>query len=191
MKIVTVEEMRRIERAADESGHSYATMMENAGRAVAEVCQQMGLDDGRVLILIGPGNNGGDGLVAGRYLREDGARVTCYIWKRRVKGDENFRLVEDRGIPIIWAEEDEGLAALRNLAAETEVIVDALLGTGVSRPIDGLLKDILAVVKDEVGRRRSAREPELLLAPSSPNFVPPPDHPFVVAVETTAAGRPR
>jgi hydroxyethylthiazole kinase-like uncharacterized protein yjeF len=183
MKVVTVEEMRRIERAADESGHSYATMMENAGRAVAEVCQQMGLDDGRVLILIGPGNNGGDGLVAGRYLREDGARVTCYIWKRRVKGDENFRLVEDRGIPIIWAEEDEGLAALRNLAAETEVIVDALLGTGVSRPIDGLLKDILAVAKDEVGRRRSARESEPLLAPSSPNFVPPPDRPFVVAVD--------
>ncbi|HIP97620.1 MAG TPA: NAD(P)H-hydrate dehydratase, partial [Anaerolineae bacterium] len=183
MKVVTVEEMRRIERAADESGHSYAAMMENAGRAVAEACQQMHLDEERVLILIGPGNNGGDGLVAGRYLRQAGARVTCYVWKRRVGGDENFRLVEELGIPVIWAEEDEGLTALRKLAAEAEVIVDALLGTGVSRPIEGLLKEILAVVSDEVTRRRSERKPEPLLAPSSPAFAPPPNRPFVVAVD--------
>jgi len=183
MKVVTVEEMRRIERAADESGHSYAAMMENAGRAVAEACQQMHLDEERVLILIGPGNNGGDGLVAGRYLREAGARVTCYVWKRRVEGDENFRLVEELGIPVIWAEEDEGLTALRKLAAETEVIVDALLGTGVSRPIEGLLKEILAVVSDEVTRRRNERKTEPLSALSSPAFTPPPNRPFVVAVD--------
>lgn len=183
MKIVTVEEMRRIEQAADASGHSYATMMENAGRAVAEACQQKHLDEGRVLILIGPGNNGGDGLVAARYLRQAEARVTCYIWKRRVEGDENFLLVEEQGIPVIWAEEDEGLAALSKLATEVEVIVDALLGTGVSRPIEGLLKEILAVVRDEVTRRRKEGTPEPLLALSSPTLAPPPDRPFVVAVD--------
>ncbi|MDY7041828.1 MAG: NAD(P)H-hydrate dehydratase [Chloroflexota bacterium] len=183
MKVVTVEEMRRIERAADESGHSYATMMENAGRAVAEACQQMRLDEGRVLILVGPGNNGGDGLVAGRYLREAGSRVTCYVWKRRVEEEKNFRLVEERGIPVIWAEEDEGLTALRKLAAEAEVIVDALLGTGASRPLEGLLKEILTVVSDEVNRRRSERKPEPLFTLSSPTFAPPPHHPFVVAVD--------
>ena len=183
MKIVTVEEMRRIERAADESGHSYVTMMENAGRAVAEACQQMHLDEERVLILIGPGNNGGDGLVAGRYLREAGARVTCYVWKRRVEGDENFRLVEELGIPVIWAEEDEELTALRKLAAEVEVIVDALLGTGVSRPIEGLLKEILSVVCEEVTRRRNERPSEPLLVPSAPTLAPPSNRPFVVAVD--------
>lgn len=183
MKIVTVEEMRRIEQAANAGGHSYATMMENAGRAVAEACQQEHLNAGRVLILIGPGNNGGDGLVAARYLRQAGARVTCYIWKRRAEGDENLRLVEERGIPVIWAEEDEGLTALRKLAAEVEVIVDALLGTGVSRPIEGLLKEILAVVRDEVTRRRSESAPELLSTPSSPAFTPLPNCPFVVAVD--------
>ncbi|MBC7249426.1 MAG: NAD(P)H-hydrate dehydratase [Anaerolineae bacterium] len=182
MKIVTVEEMRRIEQAADASGHSYATMMENAGQAVAETCQQMRLDEGRVLILIGPGNNGGDGLVAARHLREAGARVTCYIWKRRVEGDENFRLVKERDIPVIWAEEDEGLVALHKLAAEVEVIVDALLGTGVSRPIEGLLKEILSVVSGEVARRREIK-PEPLLAPSAPTFAPPPRPPFIVAVD--------
>jgi hydroxyethylthiazole kinase-like uncharacterized protein yjeF len=183
MKVVTVKEMRRIERAADESGHSYVTMMENAGRAVAEACQQQHLDEGRVLILIGPGNNGGDGLVAARYLREAGARVTCYIWKRRVEGDENFRLVEEQGIPVIWAEEDEGLTALCKLAAEVEVVVDALLGTGASRPIGGLLREVLTAVGDEVSRRRTEGSLEPLMALSPPTSAPPPRYPFVVAVD--------
>ncbi len=183
MKVVTAEEMRRIEQAADASSHSYATMMENAGRAVAEACRGMHLDEGRVLILIGPGNNGGDGLVAARYLRQAGARVTCYIWKRRVEGDENLRLVEEQGIPVIWAEEDEGLVALRKLATEVEVIVDALLGTGASRPIEGLLREILAVVSDEVTRRRTESAPAPLSMPSSPAFAPLPNRPFVVAVD--------
>jgi len=88
MKIVTVEEMRHIEQSADAGGLSYATMMENAGRAVAQaMARRMTVEGRRVLVLVGPGNNGGDGLVAAYYLHQMGAEVSCYIWKRQVNND--------------------------------------------------------------------------------------------------------
>jgi len=182
MKVVTTEEMRCIEREADAGGLSYAMMMENAGRAVAEACQRIGATDRRILVLVGPGNNGGDGLVAGRYLHDAGAYVTFYIWKRRIEDDENFRLATERGIPVFWAEEDDGFATLRRLLGESEVIIDALLGTGVSRPIGGSLKGILAVVGEEV-RKRKERMKEVLFSPSLPSFTAPPSFPILVAVD--------
>ena len=183
MKVVTTEEMRRIEREADAGGLSYATMMENAGRAVAEVCQRMGVTDKRVLVLVGPGNNGGDGLVAGRYSHDAGAHVTFYVWKRRVEGDENFRLATERDIPTLWAKEDEGFATLHRLLAGSDVIIDALLGTGVSRPIGGSLKEILTVVGQEMRERREPKRKEALFSPSLPSFAARPSFPFLVAVD--------
>ena len=192
MKVVTTEEMRRIEREADAGGLPYATMMENAGRAVADSCpeprRRVGGERGeatdkRILVLIGPGNNGGDGLVAGRYLHDAGAYVTFYIWKRRIEGDENFRLAAERDIPTLWAEEDDGFAALRRLMGESDVIIDALLGTGVSRPIGGSLKAILTVVEEELRRRREAKRKEALFSPSLPSFAASPSLPVLVAVD--------
>ena len=105
MKIVTVEEMRRIEQAADAGGQSYAAMMEQAGRGVAEVAMNFELVDPgeNVLVLVGPGNNGGDGLVAARYLRDAGYEISAYIWKRNIADDENFRLQKRRrrGVAIL------------------------------------------------------------------------------------------
>lgn len=159
MKVVTTEQMREIEKAADAGGLSYATMMENAGRAVAQAIQRYSgdLEGKRILILIGPGNNGGDGLVAGRHLHQQGAHAVLYIWKRKIEGDENFRLAQEQKIPVIWAEEDTRLSKLRELLTKTDLIVDALLGTGASRPIRGLLKTILEVVKKEVEKQQKAR----------------------------------
>ncbi len=186
MKVVTTEEMQRIEREADAGGLSYDTMMENAGRAVAEACQRMGVADKRILVLVGPGNNGGDGLVAGRYLHDAGAYVTFYIWKRGVEGDENFRLATERDIPISWAEDDEGFAALRRLLGESNVIIDALLGTGVSRPIGGSLKEILSVVKESVegtNEPKGTEGAEALFSPSLPSLTARPTFPLLVAVD--------
>ncbi|MBM4467707.1 MAG: NAD(P)H-hydrate dehydratase, partial [Chloroflexi bacterium] len=195
MKVLTTEEMRRIERETDAAGVSYARMMENAGRAVARACppfippnfggERGGVTDKRILVLVGPGNNGGDGLVAGRYLHDAGAQVTFYIWKRSVEGDENFRLASERDIPIVWAEEDEGLAVLRHLLSQAEVIIDALLGTGVSLPLRGSLREILTVVGEvqEARCKMQDTRKETLFSPSLPSFTAPPSCPLVVAVD--------
>jgi NAD(P)H-hydrate epimerase len=160
MKIVNVAEMRRIEQETDAAGHSYGAMMDMAGHAVAGIAEQLALQDAEsnVLVLVGPGNNGGDGLVAARYLLDAGHTVTVYVWKRDIKGDDNFRLLKRRrrGIAILWADNDPGFAKLHEEARRADLILDALLGTGVSRPFDGSLVELLAVVREEVVARRSA-----------------------------------
>ena len=72
-KLVSVAQMQEIERLADAGGHAYAAMMETAGRAVAEaIIARHGDQHPYVLVLVGPGNNGGDGLVCARHLHEAG-----------------------------------------------------------------------------------------------------------------------
>jgi NAD(P)H-hydrate epimerase len=138
MKIVTTEEMRHIETAADASGLSFDQMMENAGRAVAEAIDiWIGAEGANVLVLVGPGNNGGDGLVVARHLTDMGATVTLYIWKRDTEADKNWELAQERDIATIFMQDDPDLEKLRSLLGEAAIIVDALLGTGVTRPIGG------------------------------------------------------
>ena len=74
MKLVTVAQMRDIEKEADANGLTYAEMMENAGRGLAEIVNEIAFDDEweQVLGLVGPGNNGGDTLVALTHLVEEG-----------------------------------------------------------------------------------------------------------------------
>jgi hydroxyethylthiazole kinase-like uncharacterized protein yjeF len=169
MKIVTVEEMRQVEQTADAAGVTYATMMENAGRAVAEaVAWQVAVEGQRVVLLIGPGNNGGDGLVAAHYLHEMGAKAACYIWKRRVNNDGNFKRVVEDEIPMVWMKDDGDLAKLRHHVQEADVIVDALLGTGASRPIKNALEVLLTTVRASLQERKVKRE--TLISPTWPLF---------------------
>lgn len=153
IKIITVEKSRFLEDEANKGGLSFEEMMENAGRRTAEaIRERVGAKGKRVVVLVGPGNNGGDGLVAAHYLWEMGARVTCYLWKREAEGDANFRRVKDDRMPAVWAEDDAGFEALAGLVAEAHVVVDALLGVGVDRAIGGTLKELLDVVRRGVAR---------------------------------------
>jgi hydroxyethylthiazole kinase-like uncharacterized protein yjeF len=148
MRITTTEQMREIEKAADAQGLAYATMMENAGRAVAqEIERRLDVRGATVLALVGPGNNGGDGLVAARHLHDAGAQVRLYLWKRKLKGDQNFQLTQERDIPYTAADDDADLSTLGDLLSSADVILDAMLGTGASRPIGGILKEILDAVR--------------------------------------------
>lgn len=149
MKVVTSSQMREIDEKANAGGLSTATMMENAGRAVAEeIGRRIEIKGQEIVVLVGPGNNGGDGLVAARYLHDGGAKVNLYLWQRKTRGDENFALTQDRGIPFLRAKDDPDFAGLRRLLSEAQLIVDALLGTGVSRPIAGTLKGLLGTVRE-------------------------------------------
>ena len=160
IRVVTVEQMRALEAATDARGHTYRDMMELAGRSVAEAILERWYGDPlQVLILVGPGNNGGDGLVAARYLAEANAQVTVYLWKR-AQADPD--LVQEAPISVIHHRDDTDLSRLRSCLANADVIVDALLGTGANRPITSSLADILDCVREHVQRRRVPRPARLI-----------------------------
>ena len=161
MKLVTVDQMRRIEAASDAQGHTYATMMERAGSAVARVIQaRLDVRGQRLLVLVGPGNNGGDGLVAARQLHDAGAEMGVFVLKPRA--DVHATALRERGVSIAaWSND-----SLREWLDSCAVIIDALLGTGTARPIDGDLANLLMTVKQAVWARRSAA-PDLV-DPASP-----------------------
>src|SRR5215211_6919752 len=127
MKLVTIEQMRDLERRAEEVGVSTDTLMENAGLAVAqEVWMLLGsLDERRILALCGPGNNGGDGLVAARHLFEWGAQIAVYMVTAREPSDPNLAQIVERDIPVTVASEDEGFETLDGLLGGAELVIDA------------------------------------------------------------------
>lgn len=143
IKIVSVAEMRTIEEAADKAGHTYADMMEFAGRGLAE---QIPYSGANVLILVGPGNNGGDGLVAAKYLaREVGANVTAYMLESRKKSDSLMKAATEAGVAFVDYPNDakNSFQGLHNLISETDFVVDALFGIGAHLPIEGHAAELL------------------------------------------------
>ncbi|RME77056.1 MAG: NAD(P)H-hydrate dehydratase [Chloroflexi bacterium] len=183
MYIVTTAQMQAAERAANDSGLTYDQMMESAGHAVAKTIEaQFDLSGVRVLVLVGPGNNGGDGLVAARYLAEMGAIVSVYVWKRRLENDKNWALLDTVPVERILSAEPTSEARLNHLLGNTGIIIDALLGTGVSRPIEGTLADLLDRVRDAVNLHRARRE-SALIDPTLPTLEEE-IGPVVVAVDT-------
>ena len=145
MKIVTVDEMRRLEEASASEGTSADTLMENAGLAAAnEARKALGAIAGsRILVLVGPGNNGGDGLVAARHLQRWGATVTAYLVLRRPTEDPKLRLALQRGVIGLRASDDAKLRALDGELGRTRLVIDAVLGTGSSRPLEGIVQEVM------------------------------------------------
>jgi len=145
MKIVTADQVKEIENQAVNLGVSLETLMENAGNAVAVQVRQVlhSAVGKRVLVLVGPGNNGGDGLVAARYLHDWGAKVNICLCASRAQNDKNLKLAMQCGIPIIHAYEGRALAGLRASISSADVIIDALFGIGKIRPIEGIFKEVL------------------------------------------------
>lgn len=187
MRVLTVAQMRQAEAAADAAGHTYARMMERAGQAVAaEIMRRMSVQGRRILILVGPGNNGGDGLTAARFLKEAGAEVACYLLKPREETDPVFQAAKAAGCFIAQAADDRTWRVLRLWARSAAVIVDALLGTGTTRPLEGDLLRMLQAVRAEVSDRRPW--PASFFAPGVP-LIPPlgvpsaPPEPWLVAVD--------
>src|SRR5260221_11198966 len=144
MHIVTVAEMRELEARADrEYGLTLHILMENAGKSAAEILvnytsRRHAIAGREVLVLIGPGNNGGDGLVVARFLEEWGARVTLYYWKEK--------LLVSNGRDVAAAETAGGLESAMRRAGYG---LDSLLGTGRSGPPPPDLRGALAPVAQE------------------------------------------
>ena len=86
--------MQQIDQECANSGLPTSVLMENAGKAVAEEVRRIigTADQQHILVLIGPGNNGGDGLVAARYFHDWGAKVSLYLFGQRPAEDPNLEL---------------------------------------------------------------------------------------------------
>lgn len=145
MKIVTAEQMRQIDRECIKLGTPASRLMENAGKAVAEETRScLGVrDKHHVLCLIGAGNNGGDGLVAARYLHEWGYKVSVYLCSQRPPDDANLKLAQERSITCVEVARDKNLEKYDDLLASTTCVVDGLLGTGKMRPLEGVFRQVL------------------------------------------------
>lgn len=164
MKLLTADEMRELEQRAEAAGVSTETLMENAGLAVAqEIWMQLGsLEDRRIAVLVGPGNNGGDGLVAARHLHEWGAQVRVYALRER--SDRQWQETVELGVPCGSVADDDDFEALEALLSGAEAIIDALLGTGNARAIEGDLAEIMR----RLGQARSKTVKPKLVAVDLP-----------------------
>ena len=136
--LLTVDEMTRADSAAIAAGVSGVTLMENAGRAIAEAVAAR-WDMRETAVLCGPGNNGGDGFVVARLLSDAGwpVRVALLGDVGKLKG--NASVHADR-----WSGPVEPLSP--EVPGGAELIVDALFGAGLARPLEGVAADTIAAV---------------------------------------------
>lgn len=151
MRILTAAEMREVDRLTTERyGVPSLQLMETAGTRVAEFLERefADLTRMRIAVLCGKGNNGGDGLVVARKLKERGCAPEVYLFAplEAVRGDAavNLKRWREMGEPRAVTSPAEWEAARKEVAA-AQLIIDALLGTGLSGPVEGLLR---AVVED-------------------------------------------
>jgi ADP-dependent NAD(P)H-hydrate dehydratase / NAD(P)H-hydrate epimerase len=140
IELLTTAEMAEADRLTLAAGTPGIELMENAGRAVADLVGGLG-KAGRLVVVTGPGNNGGDGLVAARLLAERGhaVRVSFVGDTARLKGDA--ALAYER-----WAKPVEAASPLA--LAGCDLIVDALFGAGLDREVEGLPRAMIGAMNE-------------------------------------------
>lgn len=141
LAVLTTQQMAMADRVAIAAGTPGIELMERAGRAVADTVLKRAAGGGSVTLLCGPGNNGGDGFVAARLLREQGLTVRVVLpgGADGFKGDAAIALER-------WAGPVEPLSALG--PAQSSIFVDALFGAGLTRPLSGAFAEAAALLND-------------------------------------------
>lgn len=162
-RTLTAGQARELDRVARKTyGVPTLLLMENAGAAVAREVAKAGILK-KIAICCGPGNNGGDGFVCARHLLAAGLRADVYFLPPVRSGDArvNFQILRRIGIPVYEINE----RSLRRLSAY-RLIVDALLGTGLSRNVTGILLKLIGTINASAARVVSVDIPSGLDATS-------------------------
>jgi len=154
MIVVSAAEMREMDRKTIEDfGIPGRVLMESAGRgAVRFFLEYFGEKAASAAVVAGRGNNGGDGFVMARYLHHRGIKVTVYLLSERgrVQGDAraNLDLLDPLGIPVFELPDKERFEARRTAIAHHSVLIDAVLGTGLSSDVRGYFRDVIEWIND-------------------------------------------
>lgn len=158
MIVCSAENVKKIENTANGLGMSYFSMMENAGKSVAEeILKRKEVKGKNVLVLCGGGNNGGDGFVVATLLEEKGA--FCKVIAFSEPQSEAAKLAKKLYIGDYADKTTENIY-------EADIIVDALFGTGLKREIEGEYADIIKAVNNSKAYKVSVDIPSGLFADS-------------------------
>ena len=135
-------------RAIEDYAMLGVVLMENAGRGVAQVARTMALDEKPIVIVCGTGNNGGDGFVAARHLANADLDPQILIAgdPKRIRGDArtNLEVTTKMGLPTEFLEGEAGIDFAARRLENASLIIDAILGTGLDRPIHGFVAGLIA-----------------------------------------------
>src|SRR5919109_1182763 len=151
LPVLTAAEMREADRRTiEEVGLPGAVLMENAGTAVARALRERYPQARRVVVLCGKGNNGGDGFVVARRLLDLSPAVLLLGTRAEVKGDARLHMgaLERSGRELTEVPDASAWAARRADVLSAEVVVDALLGTGMRQQPEGLVGQVVADLAD-------------------------------------------
>jgi len=204
MKALTAAEMREVDRLTTERfGVPNHQLMEAAGKSVAEVfLEQYGYRNpdppGHVVVLCGKGNNGGDGFVVARYLKEEAEQVNVYLLAKpdELRGDaaKNFQRWQEQGGSTRVVHNEADWEKAWGEISGAEVIVDALLGTGIRGSASGLIAQAIEDV-NRLSKGATAARPAWIVAVDTPSGLPsdgePAEGPVVSAHWTVTFTAPK
>ncbi len=152
MKVVTSQQMREIDRKAiEENKLSGLALMENAGLRIFQSLKNIYADLRlkKIVIFAGPGNNGGDGFVVARHLYNYGVKVKVFILapSNKIKGEagDNLNIINKMGVELIEVETVK-LEEIQEAIQNSDLIIDAILGTGLHGRVTGLKAKIINLI---------------------------------------------
>lgn len=153
MEAVISREMREIDRIAiEEYKIPGIVLMENAARSAYDIIsKELEIKD-KILVVCGCGNNGGDGFAIARMLKHDGFFVSVVIIgeSQIIKGDAkiNLDIIKNLNINIVEINSDKGYNKFKEVIENKDIIIDAILGTGCSRVLDGYMKRVVEDINE-------------------------------------------
>ncbi|MBQ3508921.1 MAG: NAD(P)H-hydrate dehydratase [Peptococcaceae bacterium] len=156
MYLVTAEQMRQVDRMTiQELGIPEMVLMENAGKAVIDFLKETfaDLQQKTVTVVAGAGNNGGDALVAARYLHQMGIAVKVFIYAERelsASAKQNYEILSRLPVKIYQLDSENSMHLLKVTVNYSDILIDGLLGTGISRDVTGRAEQII-----DIANRRS------------------------------------
>ena len=148
MRVTNAKIMRKIDKyCIEELGIPSIVLMENAAFKVARDI------DGAVkniIIVCGTGNNGGDGFAVARQLYKKGKNINVFVIGNEEKMSSdcqvNYNIVKNMGLKIINIKDSNGISFLKEAALQSELIVDAIFGTGLNRKVEGLFSEVISQI---------------------------------------------